>query len=72
MPINLSVSATMVIKDTVVKQGVVVENDALQKLHEQAMKENPNAVRVDKQSGSLAYGQLKTSAYRQDMLTGQE
>ena len=72
MALNLSISATMVVNDTVVKQGTQIKHDALTRLREQIVTDNPQAVQVEQQAGSIAYGQLKTSAYRQDMLTGQE
>lgn len=71
MPLNLAVSATMVVKDTVVKQGTTIIHDQLEKLHEQTIADNPQAVQTGP-GGSIAYGKLKTSTYRQDMLTGQE
>lgn len=72
MALNLAVSATMVVNDTVVKQGTQVKHDALKKLREQIVVDNPQAAQTIEQGGSIAYGQLKTSTYRQDMLTGQE
>lgn len=72
MPLNLSVSATMVVNSAVVKQGTVINHEELQRIHEQLIADQPEAVHVDPRSGSIAYGNLKTSAYRQDMLTGQE
>ena len=72
MAINLAVSATMVVNETVVKQGTQVKYEALKRLREQLVAENPQAAQTTEQGGSIAYGQLKTSTYRQDMRTGQE
>ena len=72
MPLNLSVSATMVVNNVIVKNGTPVKHEALKKIREQIVTETPDAVQVVQQGGSIAYGNLKTSAYRQDMLTGQE
>lgn len=72
MAINLAVSATMVVNDTIVKQGTQVKYEALKRLREQIVADNPQAAQTTQEGGSIAYGQLKTSTYRQDMLTGQE
>lgn len=72
MALNLAVSATMVVNDTIVKQGTQVKHDALTKLREQIVLDNPQAVQTEQTGGTIAYGQLKTSAYRKDMLAGQE
>jgi hypothetical protein len=72
MPLNLSVSATMVVNNAIIKNGTPIKHEALKKLREQIVAETPDAVQVVEQGGSIAYGNLKTSVYRQDMLTGQE